>query len=120
MSGPRAVFETCLVHRTTAPSAHLQMVELFDRKQLHSAADSSTHTEMNLAKVHDRLNIKSFWEKRIGGDTQHAQSEEQRRSRSALCKLRGEWSVRLEARNKHLKMLNDNYTKKPAKTEQTV
>ncbi|XP_020782599.1 protein FAM240B [Boleophthalmus pectinirostris] len=73
---------------------------------------------MNLALVHDRLHIKSFWEKRINDDTEHAQTEEQRRNQSALGKLRGEWLVRLEARNKHLKTLNDNFLKKP-KTEST-
>ncbi|XP_072289586.1 protein FAM240B [Eucyclogobius newberryi] len=70
---------------------------------------------MNLALVHDRLHIKSFWEKRINNDSEHATTEEQRRGRSALCKLRGEWSVRLESRNKHLKMLNEIMVKKPKK-----
>uniref|UniRef100_A0A3B3ZKS6 Uncharacterized protein n=1 Tax=Periophthalmus magnuspinnatus TaxID=409849 RepID=A0A3B3ZKS6_9GOBI len=61
---------------------------------------------MNLALVHDRLHIKSFWEKRIQDDSEHAETEEQRRSQSALG---GEWLVRLEARNKHLKMLNESF-----------
>lgn len=41
---------------------------------------------MNLALVHDRLHIKGFWEKKIHADTEHAQTEQQRMSRSALSK----------------------------------
>ncbi|XP_063339935.1 protein FAM240B [Pelmatolapia mariae] len=67
---------------------------------------------MNLALVHDRELIKTFWERRIETQTQQAESEEQRMSQSALKKLRGEWLVRLENRTKHLKNLNDNYMKK--------
>uniref|UniRef100_A0A3B3V9K8 Uncharacterized protein n=1 Tax=Poecilia latipinna TaxID=48699 RepID=A0A3B3V9K8_9TELE len=59
---------------------------------------------MNLALIHDRLYIKSFWENRISADNQHAESEENRMNKSAL-KLRREWVVRLENRNKHLKKL---------------
>ncbi|XP_040897632.1 protein FAM240B [Toxotes jaculatrix] len=67
---------------------------------------------MNLALIHDRLHIKTFWEKRINTECQHAESEEQRMKKSALKKLRGEWLVRLENRTKHLKNLNDNYVRK--------
>ncbi|KAM4745734.1 protein FAM240B [Anableps anableps] len=67
---------------------------------------------MNLALIHDRLYIKSFWENRINADNQHAESEEQRMNKSALKKLRGEWIVRLENRNKNLKKLNDSFVKK--------
>ncbi|KAM6930946.1 protein FAM240B-like [Xenentodon cancila] len=67
---------------------------------------------MNLALVHDRLQIKSFWEGRINTECQHAENEEQRMNKSALKKLREEWLVRLENRNKHLKNLNDNFIKK--------
>ncbi|XP_041644514.1 protein FAM240B [Cheilinus undulatus] len=74
---------------------------------------------MNLALIHDRPNIKTFWEKRIDSDCQYAESEEKRRNKSALKKLRGEWLVRLENRTKHLKNLNDNYLKK-AKTEKSA
>jgi len=41
---------------------------------------------MNLALVHDRLQIKSFWEERINTECQHAETEEQRRNRSSLKK----------------------------------
>ncbi|XP_075881675.1 protein FAM240B [Nelusetta ayraudi] len=68
---------------------------------------------MNLALIHDRLCIKSFWEKRISNRSQQTESEEQRMQSSALEKLRGEWVVRLENRTKHLKSLSDNYMRKP-------
>ncbi|KAA8592875.1 protein FAM240B [Etheostoma spectabile] len=66
---------------------------------------------MNLALVHDRLHIKTFWEKKINTECQHVESEEQRKNKSALEKLRAEWLVRLENRTKHLKNL-DKYAKK--------
>ncbi|XP_070819676.1 protein FAM240B [Chaetodon trifascialis] len=71
---------------------------------------------MNLALIHDRLHIKTFWEKRISSQCQQVESEEQRMEKSALKKLRGEWLVRLENRTKHLKSLNDNYIRR-VKTE---
>ncbi|XP_069378982.1 protein FAM240C [Paralichthys olivaceus] len=73
---------------------------------------------MNLALIHDRLHIKTFWEKKINSECQFAENEEQRMNKSALNKLRGEWLVRLENRNKNLKLLNDSYVKK-VKTEET-
>uniref|UniRef100_A0A3P8TZ27 Uncharacterized protein n=1 Tax=Amphiprion percula TaxID=161767 RepID=A0A3P8TZ27_AMPPE len=57
---------------------------------------------MNLALIHDRLHIKTFWEKRIDTQSRHEDSEEQRKNQSAL---NGEWLVRLESRTKHLKNL---------------
>ncbi|KAL3062337.1 hypothetical protein OYC64_002194 [Pagothenia borchgrevinki] len=67
---------------------------------------------MNVAKIHDRMHIKTFWEKKINTECQYAETEEQRKNKSSLDKLRGEWLVRLENRTKHLKKLNDNYIKK--------
>ncbi|KAM7391000.1 hypothetical protein PAMP_021718 [Pampus punctatissimus] len=42
---------------------------------------------MNVALIHDRLHIKTFWEERINAQSQHADSEEQRMNSSALKKL---------------------------------
>ncbi|XP_078141491.1 protein FAM240B [Centroberyx gerrardi] len=67
---------------------------------------------MNLALIHDKLFIKKFWEKKIDTQSQEAESEEERKSRSALCKLREEWVVRLENRTKHLKNFNEDYMRK--------
>ncbi|KAK7944840.1 hypothetical protein WMY93_000568 [Mugilogobius chulae] len=68
----------------------LRSLWLLDGRQLHSSAGSFTTPQttgaMNLALVHDRLHIKSFWEKRIHNDTEHAHNEEERRNRSALGK----------------------------------
>ncbi|XP_068999701.1 protein FAM240C [Embiotoca jacksoni] len=69
---------------------------------------------MNVALIHDRLHIQTFWEKRITDDSHHGNNEEQRMKCSSLNKLRAEWVVRLENRTKHLK--NDKYVRK-VKTE---
>ncbi|XP_026177812.1 protein FAM240B [Mastacembelus armatus] len=74
---------------------------------------------MNLALIHDRLHITTFWEKRISAECQQAESEEHRMNRSALKKLRAEWLVRLENRNKHLKSLNENFVRMVKQAEQT-
>ncbi|XP_051806573.1 protein FAM240C [Acanthochromis polyacanthus] len=75
---------------------------------------------MNLALIHDRLHIKTFWEKRIDTQSRHEDSEEQRMNQSALNKsAAGEWLVRLESRTKHLKNLNDNFMRK-VKTEKSA
>nr|XP_046242504.1 protein FAM240B [Scatophagus argus]XP_046242505.1 protein FAM240B [Scatophagus argus] len=74
---------------------------------------------MNLALIHDRLHIKTFWEKKISWQSEQAESEEQRMKRSALRKLRAEWLVRLENRTKHLKNFSDSYMRK-TKTEKSA
>ncbi|XP_061586149.1 protein FAM240B [Cololabis saira] len=70
---------------------------------------------MNVALVHDRLQIKSLWEDRINTECQDVENEEKRMNKSALEKLRGEWLVRLDSRNKNLKSLNENLIKKVKK-----
>ncbi|KAJ6632866.1 hypothetical protein lerEdw1_014598 [Lerista edwardsae] len=47
--------------------------------------------------------LKNFWEKTIEKQTQHLEAEKDRKQKSALTKLRNEWTERLEQR---LKMLN--------------
>ncbi|CAL8247973.1 unnamed protein product [Merluccius merluccius] len=79
---------------------------------------------MNAALIHDKEHIKNFWEKKIAADENHSGTEQMRKSKSALEKLRGEWLVRLENRNKHLKSLNEEYNRKaktsaPEEEEQT-
>ncbi|KAM3610241.1 uncharacterized protein V6R79_001208 [Siganus canaliculatus] len=71
---------------------------------------------MNVALIHDRLHIQTFWEGRISRQSEQSESEERRMERSALNKLRGEWLVRLENRTKHLKSLNDGFLRKKKKT----
>ncbi|KAF0022536.1 hypothetical protein F2P81_025162 [Scophthalmus maximus] len=48
--------------------------------------DAEEEEEMNLALIHDGPNVKTFWEKRINVECQQAESEEQRRNKSALTK----------------------------------
>ncbi|XP_028314367.1 protein FAM240B [Gouania willdenowi] len=67
---------------------------------------------MNVAKIHDRLYIKTFWEKRIESQSEQKVNEDQRRSRSALSRLRSEWLVRLENRNSHMKNFNETFYRK--------
>ncbi|XP_057688498.1 protein FAM240C-like [Corythoichthys intestinalis] len=63
---------------------------------------------MSVALIHDRQLIQNFWEKQIDRYQQNASGEERRINGSALHKLRSEWLVRLEKRNKHLKSLKEN------------
>ncbi|XP_051852698.1 protein FAM240C [Antechinus flavipes] len=57
------------------------------------------HPEMT---VHDAGGLKNFWEKKIEHHAKQVENENSRISRSALDKLRCEWTRRLEGR---LKML---------------
>ncbi|NXD27902.1 F240A protein, partial [Spelaeornis formosus] len=45
---------------------------------------------------HDAEELKNFWEKVIQEQTKQQEAEESRLSRSALNKLRHEWTLRLE------------------------
>ncbi|NWV25778.1 F240B protein, partial [Origma solitaria] len=47
---------------------------------------------------HDAEELKSFWEKVIQEQTKQQEAEESRLSKSALNKLRQEWTLRLEGR----------------------
>ncbi|XP_053727533.1 putative surface protein bspA-like [Synchiropus splendidus] len=61
---------------------------------------------MNVALIHDKLHIRSLWETKIHVERENVEKEEMRLKKSALCRLRAEWVVRLENRNKHLKKLD--------------
>nr|XP_056705092.1 protein FAM240B-like [Euleptes europaea] len=52
--------------------------------------------------------LKSFWEKTIEKQTQHLEVERERKQRSALTRLRNEWTERLEKRLKMIKAHNEN------------
>ncbi|XP_056134248.1 protein FAM240C [Lampris incognitus] len=67
---------------------------------------------MNVALIHDKLFIKTFWEKKIEGHAHQTENEEQRMEKSSLGKLREEWQVRLDNRTKHLKNINDDFIRK--------
>ncbi|XP_062400103.1 retrotransposon-like protein 1 [Sardina pilchardus] len=67
---------------------------------------------MNLALIHEKLIIKSFWEQRIDKHSHVSETEESRMKKSALGKLRDEWLWRMEARTKHLKTFNEERLKR--------
>ncbi|NXP07336.1 F240A protein, partial [Thinocorus orbignyianus] len=58
----------------------------------------SKHTNFRRHKMgaHDAEGLKNFWEKLIQEQTKQREGEESRLSKSALNKLRHEWTLRLE------------------------
>ncbi|NXE25962.1 F240B protein, partial [Ardeotis kori] len=60
----------------------------------------SKHTNFRRHKTggHDAEELKNFWEKVIQEQTKQRKGEESRLSKSALNKLRQEWTLRLEGR----------------------
>ncbi|CAN0323070.1 unnamed protein product [Bubo scandiacus] len=64
----------------------------------------SKHTNFRFHKMggHDAEDLKNFWEKVIQEQTKHQESEESRLSKSALNKLRHEWTLRLEGRARQI------------------
>ncbi|NXE13798.1 F240A protein, partial [Lophotis ruficrista] len=60
----------------------------------------SKHTNFGRHKMggHDAEELKNFWEKVIQEQTKQRKGEESRLSKSALNKLRQEWTLRLEGR----------------------
>ncbi|XP_073509088.1 protein FAM240B-like [Phyllobates terribilis] len=57
--------------------------------------------------AHDADGLKNFWEKKIEKQTVEHQIEDARRHKSALSKLREEWTQRLEFRLNMLQSLQD-------------
>ncbi|NWS21241.1 F240A protein, partial [Pachyramphus minor] len=51
---------------------------------------------------HDAEGLKNFWEKVIQEQTKQQEAEESRLSKSALNKLRQEWALRLEKRERQV------------------
>ncbi|NWI72204.1 F240B protein, partial [Peucedramus taeniatus] len=60
----------------------------------------SKHTNFRRHRMggHDAEELKNFWEKVIQEQTKQQEAEESRLSKSALNKLRQEWTLRLEGR----------------------
>ncbi|XP_068032158.1 protein FAM240B-like isoform X3 [Anomalospiza imberbis] len=60
----------------------------------------SKHTNFKRHRMcgHDAEELKKFWEKVIQEQTKQQEAEEFRLSKSALNKLRQEWTLRLEGR----------------------
>ncbi|NXK45390.1 F240B protein, partial [Chauna torquata] len=76
----------------------------------------SKHTNSGRHKMgsHDTEELKNFWEKVIQEQTRQREGEESRLSKSALNKLRHEWTLRLEGRTKqvqeHMKKQKERMT----------
>ncbi|NXL95250.1 F240B protein, partial [Alectura lathami] len=64
----------------------------------------SKYTNFGHHKMHgyDAEELKNFWEKVIQEKTRQREGEESRLSKSALNKLRREWTQRLEGRTKQV------------------
>ncbi|XP_040436442.1 protein FAM240A-like [Falco naumanni] len=64
----------------------------------------STHTNSRRYKMggHDAEELKNFWEKVIQEQTKQREGEESRLSKSALNKLRHEWTLRLEGQTRQV------------------
>ncbi|NXI68892.1 F240A protein, partial [Anseranas semipalmata] len=76
----------------------------------------SKHTNFGRHKIggHDAEGLKNFWEKVIQEQTRQREGEELRLSKSALNKLRREWTQRLEGQAKqvqaHMKKQKEQMT----------
>ncbi|XP_035166890.1 protein FAM240B-like [Oxyura jamaicensis] len=76
----------------------------------------SKHTNFGRHKMsgHDAEGLKNFWEKVIQEQTRQREGEELRLRKSALNKLRHEWTERLEGRAKlvqaHMKKQKEQMT----------
>ncbi|PKU40770.1 hypothetical protein llap_8911 [Limosa lapponica baueri] len=79
----------------------------------------SKHTNFRRHKMggHDAEELKNFWEKVIQEQTKQREGEESRLSKSALNKLRHEWTLRLEGRARqvqvHMKTQEEQMTLLP-------
>ncbi|NXF04545.1 F240B protein, partial [Smithornis capensis] len=76
----------------------------------------SKHTNFRRHKVggYDAKGLKNFWEKIIQEQIKQQEAEECRLSKSALNKLRHEWTMRLERRERqvqaHMKTRDEQMT----------
>ncbi|KAE8633310.1 hypothetical protein XENTR_v10001837 [Xenopus tropicalis] len=61
--------------------------------------------------THDADGLKHFWEKKIENQTTEYKSEHERKNKSALSKLRGEWTQRLEYRLRMLQSFHEDQKK---------
>ncbi|KAM4050608.1 protein FAM240B-like [Anomaloglossus baeobatrachus] len=75
--------------------------------------------------AHDADGLKNFWEKKIEKQTMDHQIEDARRHKSALSKLREEWTQRLQFRLNMLQSLQEEqkrqlYGKEPGSNPNTA
>ncbi|KAG7498185.1 hypothetical protein JOB18_000725 [Solea senegalensis] len=75
---------------------------------------------MNAARIHDKQKLKSFWEKRIVQHTEHMDDDEKLRGRSALSRLREQWTIRLDQRNRHQQSFFEERIRRAEIAQQTL
>ncbi|XP_077354215.1 uncharacterized protein LOC144002670 [Festucalex cinctus] len=73
---------------------------------------------MNVAQIHDKQKLKFFWERRINQHIQQVIEEESRRKSSALTRLRGQWLVELDQRNRHQQGFFEDRIRRSQKAQQ--
>ncbi|XP_032941117.1 protein FAM240B-like [Catharus ustulatus] len=61
-----------------------------------------TNVQRHRMGGHDAEELRNFWEKVIQEQTKQQEAEESRLSKSALNKLRHEWTLRLEGRARQI------------------
>ncbi|CAJ1071087.1 protein FAM240B-like [Xyrichtys novacula] len=75
---------------------------------------------MNVARIHDKQKLRSFWEQRIVQHTESMDEEENRMRSSSLSRLREQWLVRLDQRNQHQKSFFEERIRRAQKTQQSL
>ncbi|XP_069025023.1 protein FAM240B-like [Embiotoca jacksoni] len=74
---------------------------------------------MNAARIHDKHKLRSFWEQKIVEQGEQMDEEETRRRSSALGRLRQQWVVRLDQRNRFQQSFFDERTRRAQKAQQS-
>ncbi|CAJ1071086.1 uncharacterized protein LOC117270160 isoform X1 [Xyrichtys novacula] len=92
------------------------------KTELHrTKSDSKEQNEvMNVARIHDKQKLRSFWEQRIVQHTESMDEEENRMRSSSLSRLREQWLVRLDQRNQHQKSFFEERIRRAQKTQQSL
>ncbi|CAB1457506.1 unnamed protein product [Pleuronectes platessa] len=75
---------------------------------------------MNTARIHDKQKLKSYWEQRIVQHSEHMGEEENRVGSSALARLREQWVVRLDQRNRHQQCFFEERIRRAEKMKHSV
>ncbi|XP_054613581.1 protein FAM240B [Dunckerocampus dactyliophorus] len=75
---------------------------------------------MNVARIHDKHKLKSFWEQRIVQHSQQMDEEESRKKTSALTRLREQWLVMLDQRNEHQQSFFEERIRRSQKAQQLL
>lgn len=69
--------------------------------------NTSTGPKRHMVLIYDANGLKNFWEEIIGVHTKEKEVEDSRLTKSALNKLRCEWTQRLERRTRMLQKTSE-------------